>query len=308
MSKADSSAIKGLAILMIMGAHICQAYSVGLMNPLAPVGVFLFLFCSGYGLQRSYAKTGLQLYFRKKLIKVYLPYIASVLLYIVLSVVVLQNNSFNIIRLFTLMDMPQGSYWYLRLQFYWYFIFWLLKKVRLKPFTENILLLSFSGIVICLSGFNASYMWQLFSFPLGVIAATYDWNFNIKKVRVGAVIVLFAVALLIKKSPSVESNELGFADITCQLVMTVALSTLILIFIHMLSKRGLILYPFRKMGRCSYVLYLSHIIALDYLRNTQDVLTYIIWTVGFFMVLSLVDKFATNLLKVIIERHDRKHD
>lgn len=56
------------------------------------------------------------------------------------------------------------------------------------------------------------------------------------------------------------------------------------------------------------MLYLSHIIALDYLRNTQDVLTYIIWTLGFFMVLSLVDKFATNLLKVIIERHDRKHD
>lgn len=248
MSKDDSSVIKGLAILMIMGAHIGQAFSIGLMNPLAPVGVFLFLFCSGYGLQKSFAQTGLQLYFCKKFIKVYIPFLASVILYILFSLVTLRDNYFNIFRLFTLVDIPQGSYWYLRLQLYWYLVYWLLKKLKFNGIAEKILLLGFSGIVICLSKFNASYIWQFFSFPLGVMAATSNWNFELKKASIVVVILLFVLTLIIKKTPSVESNELGVVDVACQLMITITLGTLLLIFIHVMSRQRWMLSPFEKVG------------------------------------------------------------
>lgn len=116
------------------------------------------------------------------------------------------------------------------------------------------------------------------------------------------------MTLIIKKSPSVESNELGVVDVACQLMITITLGTLLLIFIHVMSRQRWMLFPFEKVGRYSYVLYLSHIIALDYLKETHNALMYFLWTTGFFIVLLLIEKFTTAILKMVMERTERKND
>lgn len=74
ISRQTGSLLKGMAIIMIIVQHLDQAYKIGFINPLGPIGVFIFLFMSGYGLTYSYNKSGRKCYFRKRFLK-YIVYI-----------------------------------------------------------------------------------------------------------------------------------------------------------------------------------------------------------------------------------------
>ena len=54
------TAIKGMAILIIIMGHLGNIFGVRVFNPLGSCGVAIFLFCSGYGLQKSYYKKNLK--------------------------------------------------------------------------------------------------------------------------------------------------------------------------------------------------------------------------------------------------------
>lgn len=49
MRNKETDILKGIAILMVVESHIGQAFGADFMSPLEPIGVFLFLFISGYG-------------------------------------------------------------------------------------------------------------------------------------------------------------------------------------------------------------------------------------------------------------------
>ena len=55
-----SMTIKGMAILIIIMGHLGNIFGVRVFNPLGSCGVAIFLFCSGYGLQKSYYKKNLK--------------------------------------------------------------------------------------------------------------------------------------------------------------------------------------------------------------------------------------------------------
>ena len=69
------------------------------MNPLGPIGVFIFLFCSGYGLQQSYKISGTKRYFGKKLVKAYIPFLVSILLFCVFTKILKLHVDINILSL-----------------------------------------------------------------------------------------------------------------------------------------------------------------------------------------------------------------
>ncbi len=56
LCKYSMTAIKGMAILIIIMGHLGNIFGVRVFNPLGSCGVAIFLFCSGYGLQKSYYK------------------------------------------------------------------------------------------------------------------------------------------------------------------------------------------------------------------------------------------------------------
>lgn len=74
MDRNYTTAIKGFSILTVVWAHSGAQLSVGRIQFIAGIGVALFLVCSGYGLEISYEKKGLQGFWKKRLLGVCLPF------------------------------------------------------------------------------------------------------------------------------------------------------------------------------------------------------------------------------------------
>ena len=74
MDRSYTTAIKGFSILTVVCAHSGARLSVGGIQFIAGIGVALFLICSGYGLEISYEKNGLQGFWKKRLLGVCLPF------------------------------------------------------------------------------------------------------------------------------------------------------------------------------------------------------------------------------------------
>ena len=66
MDRNYTTAIKGVAILTVIWAHSGARLSIGGIQFIAGIGVALFLMCSGYGLEISYEKSGLNKWFLEK--------------------------------------------------------------------------------------------------------------------------------------------------------------------------------------------------------------------------------------------------
>ena len=66
---------KGIAIFMIMLCHMSCFWPGGrLLSPLGGTGVAIFLVTSGYGLMESYKRVGLENFWKKRLLRVWIPY------------------------------------------------------------------------------------------------------------------------------------------------------------------------------------------------------------------------------------------
>ena len=74
MDRNYTTAIKGFSILTVVWAHSGARLSVGRIQFVAGIGVALFLMCSGYGLEVSYEKNGLEGFWKKRLLTVCLPF------------------------------------------------------------------------------------------------------------------------------------------------------------------------------------------------------------------------------------------
>ena len=70
----NSNSLKGIAIVMIILCHIVGVFGVRYATPLGGIGVSIFLFISGYGLNESYKKNGLNNFISKRVKKVLIPY------------------------------------------------------------------------------------------------------------------------------------------------------------------------------------------------------------------------------------------
>ena len=273
-SKQDTDIVKGIAILMVIISHIGQAFGVGFINPLGPIGVFLFLFISGYGLTVSYVikKNNFKGYIKKRFKKVYVPYILTVIMFVFWQI--FQHVEITYVDLadyLLLIKLPQGSYWYLVLAFYWYFAFIVVIQLAPKGWKQASLLIFFSVVIILLRGFNRLYVWQLFSFPLGMCAARYQ-NMAQKILHrfqgIGGVKLLIAAAAIVflKKSSYVETHELGIGDTCLQIALTLDMGIFILIQERLWGQVKWVKKVVGFIGMISYELYLAHALPLEYLN------------------------------------------
>lgn len=74
MTKKCTTGLKGLAVLMVVWGHVGACLHVSGIQFIGGVGVSIFLILSGYGLEKSYINNGLQKFWNKKLIKVFIPF------------------------------------------------------------------------------------------------------------------------------------------------------------------------------------------------------------------------------------------
>ena len=211
ISKEETQLLKGLAIIMVLVEHLGQVLHISALNPLGPVGVCIFLFVSGYGLACSYEKNGRNRYFSKRILKVYVPYIISVVLFCLWSYAI--GNTLPIKKILgyvVLNDLPQGSFWYLQLLLYWYVVFFFLTFLFDN---EKILILVLCVATLTITiynGFNRLYVWQFASFPAGIIVSkNKQIIFKIpKNIRVGALLLTVSLIMVaLKKTQYVEAQN-----------------------------------------------------------------------------------------------------
>lgn len=82
MSADYTKICKGIAMMLIMIGH-CTSYFEGarLLTPFGGIGVSIFLIASGYGLNESYKRHGLVCFWKKRVLRVWIPYLIVLLLF-----------------------------------------------------------------------------------------------------------------------------------------------------------------------------------------------------------------------------------
>ncbi|MBL4649389.1 MAG: acyltransferase [Aureispira sp.] len=192
--------LKGYSIFATMTFHYCR--HLHLSNPLEGVvsfggtGIHLFIVLSGFGLYYSYIKKPLPylLFLRKRVSKVYAPYIFVVLLSALLSMFIpIYNNTLYAlgghIFLYKMFDESIiGSYgyplWFISMILQFYFTFYLIVwfKSKFKTKTKTFLLTSFlisiswATIVLLMNKegeriWNSFFLQYFWEFALGMVIA-----------------------------------------------------------------------------------------------------------------------------------------
>lgn len=175
MDRNYTIAIKGFSILTVVWAHSGAMLSVGGIQFIAGIGVSLFLMCSGYGLEFSYEKNGLNGFWKKRLLGVCLPF------WVVELMGLLATGTFSI-RAYLLdccfLKPATGYGWFMGYIVICYLIFYVVKRL-IKNSRVQIMTL-FGAFVIWFvleSVFFANSDMpflrarQMLSFPTGVLLA-----------------------------------------------------------------------------------------------------------------------------------------
>ncbi|MEW4354715.1 acyltransferase family protein [Streptococcus pneumoniae] len=313
-SLEDTFILKGAAIFLIFCQHIGQAYNISILNPLGPVGVCLFLFLSAYGLSYSYDHKGSQYYFLNKIVKVYIPYILIVCIYVIWNFFLDKMTDMEtFLNYLMLIQLPQASYWYLILMFWWYLVFYfyicILEKTKDKyyipKYIDYLICIVLSLVISFLMNMDRLFIWQIFSFPLGIVAYNFEKQGKvtlivdrIRKKSLSVLLVSVSICLIILKRTSyIQRHELGFADTIIQIILTLVLSSLVIVFeknlkgFQVLSKLKIIFF---RIGIISYEIYLSHALLLDSLKKHR--INFLQYIFAVLVVIFLLNK-VTDFLK-----------
>lgn len=278
ISKDQTSLLKGIAIFLVLFGHIGENIGWLPSLPLGTVGVYIFLFLSGYGLMRSTTTNGIAGYWAKRIKKVYLPYIIALAFCAILSVGFLHKISIDFIRYLVLWKVPLGEYWYLRIQIEWYiafFLIWNMKTRRSLDMKWTLVLMALADILIVSANLSdRKFVWTFGAFVIGGGIGHYGIQL-INKHRDTRLTIGFAAVIMIagviKKTPWVEAHELGVTDTICQLLIVFCAAALVIFYAEkivnlMHGLRSVLLV----LGGYSYEIYLTHSIYIEMLKNAAE--------------------------------------
>ena len=163
MSRPYTDILRAIAILLIIIHHASLDAGERVFTPLGGIGVAIFLILSGYGITVSYMKSGLAHYWRKKVARIWLPYVL-----LLLTVTLLKGNYSRMLSPEFILDLLclRTSYWFISFLVYNYILFYIshridaLRKYKYVPFVVFAVVTFF----VC-GGVEAE---QCFSFVTGV--------------------------------------------------------------------------------------------------------------------------------------------
>lgn len=155
----------------------------------------MFLILSGYGINESFKKKGLQGYWKNKAIRILIPYALWSLLYLGVAFAMGREYIFPL------------RYWYLEWLFVWYVLFFVAKMILLNKKSEYALLICTPVLFLT---FPCLYAEQALSFIIGVLISSNKEELsselsNKRCLTIGIVLFLFATIFLsIKQLPTVR--------------------------------------------------------------------------------------------------------
>lgn len=267
MTKENTLVYKGIAIIMIVFCHGCAAifpFSIArLTTPLGGIGVSVFLFLSGYGLNESAKSKGIEGYWKKKIEKVVYPYLIVFSIYILLMHKFLSLKDIFLLLL-TLKDRSDYYYWYIGYQFFWYFCYYISLKFYNQSRKMKYIVLSV-GVVLSFSMFNTLRAEQSIAFILGVMVSEFpELKKKLNNNYYNVVLMILGLVMLATKQLSVVRNNVLLLKIVQLLIKT----PLALVSIKVGEKVAycykfkILKKGFKLLGKYSYEIYLTHAIAL----------------------------------------------
>ncbi|WP_421658224.1 acyltransferase family protein [Leptothermofonsia sp. ETS-13] len=174
LSIQQTNQAKGLAIIIVIIHHIC-VFVLNDPTPLLPlcrigfVGVSVFLILSGFGLAISLERNGVNQFFYKRFIRVYLPYVLATLLELGLRYSLLQQQP-KLIDVASLLGITNvdRTMWFIQFILFWYCILYLIYKLSFSQ-SIKIVALFFVSLLLIANPQVPDRNWyvNIFSFPVG---------------------------------------------------------------------------------------------------------------------------------------------
>lgn len=176
LSVIQTNQIKGLAILLILFNHLCyytdplpSLYSI--WSEVGMIGVTIFFVFSGYGTCISIQKKGIQDFFRKRVVRIFIPLIYALFLLLSLYIVLVPDMQNNFLvempRILFSMESLDGKMWFIIFVLAWYFLLYVSAKLNLGNTHKLVFLLTFSFAIITIPDMPYVAKANAFSFPFG---------------------------------------------------------------------------------------------------------------------------------------------
>lgn len=170
----QTNQMKGLAILIVIVHHVSLYLgSTGYLSLLHHLGfpsVAIFLILSGYGIFLSLEKKGLNNFFSKRVMRIYIPFVLAMTTKILIFDYFILNNRSNIgsslLNIFLAPATLDMNMWFIVYILFWYCITYLIFSLN-KSHKSKIFYLFLTGIIVAISQAPETWINNSFSFPLG---------------------------------------------------------------------------------------------------------------------------------------------
>lgn len=278
MNKNFTNALRGLAILLVVIQHMGGGrFFINQFTPCGGIGVALFLILSGYGLNESWKKKGLDAFWIGKLLRVYIPYVLWICLQRLLS-----HKAFTDTDFWLDVSLLKTSYWYVGYLFWWYVIFFVASR-----WCGRYRLWVMAVAAVCLFFFDTSCIRaeQSLSFVCGVcLSRKKEWIDGIsRKACLGIALPSLAVgivALGIKQLPLLREMEGSCLWDTTQLLIKLPVALAILFGTMTIHERMANNMVLAWLGLMSYELYLVHMSYLGMVNTAVDIISFMTVSLG----------------------------
>lgn len=241
MVKEQAIFIKGVAIILLLLGHLALVGSVN-VYPLSYLGFFavdLFLFCSGFGLFKSYLKKpelGIG-FFAKRAKRIYPPFLLVALPLVLVTVfsgriisegiVVAYLSGFDFTRTI------DPTMWFISFILLNYLLFFVAFSFKTNNFLKIVIFTIISFFIFYLNYFNIPFgqsAWQFkahaLSFPLGLLIGAMSVNLTITSLvrKLGAASLVIALCLLLPRLAN--TNVLILAGLVFAMILFLLLDLL----------------------------------------------------------------------------------
>lgn len=295
--------IRGILVVFVVLNHLYEnAYMLG------NIAVSLFFCFSGYGLMKGYTnkKDYFNGYIIKKVKNILIPYFLFNIVYIIWSILVL-NNKYTILQLlksfFTASIMPVG--WYIIIAFVLYLIFYFVYKyLKIKDYKKIIvicLLEILLMIIIYILGFGSWWYCSIFAFPLGILMALKDDKVSVKKYVTNKYI--FVLSLLILFFTYIYAFYNNLNDGLIFLIIKFFHSILVcIIYFNLFKKYEIENERLSLIGKNSLIIYMIHPLIYRVMIYFNFIININILNFMFILIVSLLSSLILDLaIKVLFE-------
>lgn len=187
---------------MVVIQHCAGGFGTNVFTPFGGTGVAIFLILSGYGLNESFKKKGLERFLINKLFRVWLPFAVFTIVIYLLKEQYDWNQMFR-----DIFSIDNTFYWYVHYMLRCYLVFWIAYRFAYKYRWWIFALFS----LYTFFGMQAIQAEQCLSFPLGVFLSErrkiLDSITRRKAIILCIVFILVgATCLAIKQLPVLRQN------------------------------------------------------------------------------------------------------